>query len=138
MHYYREEYSRHLRCALEEIVLEWSEVDPTVMFGCPCFRANGELFSFLVTNGLVLTHLPVDIRRSVLKESGTRPFRAPQRVVPGWVQLKIRGQSDLRRLLPLIRVSYEAALEQGPRPMTPGVLRPWSLIAAQHILPIAS
>jgi hypothetical protein len=57
MKYYSEEATEPLRLRFEEKVLRWPKVSASKMFGCPSYQADGKLFAFLVTNGIVITQL---------------------------------------------------------------------------------
>jgi hypothetical protein len=114
MHYYTEEAMRDLREAFEAHVFRWPGVVSTKMFGCPCYRARGVLFAFLVTGALVLTRLPLAEARGLVRDRGAGPFAAGGKRVGAWLRVPVRG-GDLHSLLPFARISYEAAI-RGPRP----------------------
>lgn len=57
MKYYSEAETKDLRFALEKEILSWPQVSTKKMFGCPCYKVRGSLFAFLVTKGIVITHL---------------------------------------------------------------------------------
>jgi hypothetical protein len=57
MKYYSEEETKEIRLALEGEILRWSQVSVKKMFGCPCYKVKNKMFVFLVTKGIVFTHL---------------------------------------------------------------------------------
>jgi len=111
MKYYSEKETKNLREAFEDEVLGWPLVGTRRMFGCPCYQAQGRLFAFLVTKGLVLTRLPKKDRDAMSREYQTSSFRAGKRTVQDWVRISIRNSRDLVRIMPFVRKSYEAGLE---------------------------
>lgn len=111
MNYYSEEATRDLRAAFEEKVLRWAQVGAKRMFGCPCFQANGQLFAFLVTRGVVLTQLGQSDREALSSRFHAAPFRGGRRVVRNWLRLSIENEKDLGRIVPFVRKSYECALK---------------------------
>lgn len=113
MRYYSESDMEDLRTKLEAEVLAWPKTAARRMFGCPSYQAAGKLFAFLVTDGLVLTHLPPKDQERLARLRGAGPFRAGTRTVQRWVKVSAKERRDLERLLPFIRRSYEAALEEG-------------------------
>ena len=76
MKYYSEDEMKALRLAFEEEVLKWDQIDTKKMFGCPCYQANGKLFVFLVTKGVVITQLNEEDKNSLVKQFSTTPFKA--------------------------------------------------------------
>lgn len=79
------------------------------MFGCPCYQINGKLFAFLVTNGVVLTHLNPGDRAVAADRRGAAAFRAGKKIVRSWVHLPIQDRKNLQQIIPLVRKNYEAA-----------------------------
>lgn len=112
MKYYAEEKTRDLRLSFEDEVLAWPHVKTKRMFGCPCYEAQGKLFAFLVTNGLVVTRLSENDREMMSHGYRTSFFRAGRRAVKNWVKISIQNNADLRKIMPFVRKSYEAALKR--------------------------
>lgn len=110
MNYYSEEATEPLRLRFEEKVLRWPKVSARKMFGCPSYQADGKLFAFLVTNGIVITQLTQTDRASVSRQHHATPFRSGRRVVQKWMRLAIEQTGDLDRVMRFVRTSYEAAL----------------------------
>lgn len=112
MKYFANDDGAALKSTFDEIVMDWSEVAATTMFGCPSYRADGTLFAVLVTDGVVLTRLPSDQREQVTRAFETGPFQAGERTVTKWVQVTIDDVAELDALVPHITASYERALEE--------------------------
>ena len=112
MKYYSEEVTKDLRLALEEEVLSWSQVSTKKMFGCPCYQAKGKLFVFLVTKGIVITHLEQSDREELSRQRETTFFQAGKKIVQNWVKLSINSKEDLNRIMPFVKKSYEEALRK--------------------------
>ena len=110
MKYYVEEDTKELRSAFEEMVLQWPQVSTKKMFGCPCYQANGRLFAFLVTNGIVITKLDQADRGRLSRQYQASFFQAGKKIVRNWVRLSIRDKGDLDHIMPFARKSYESAL----------------------------
>jgi hypothetical protein len=112
MKYYSEEDTQELRLALEKEVLCWYQVDFKMMFGCPCYKVNGKLFVFLVTNGIVLTRLAEADRTNLAETYRAKSFQAGSKEMKSWCQINFKTPEMLVKLLPFVRKSYEAALRQ--------------------------
>ena len=112
MKYYSEEDTKDLRLAFEEKVLCWPQVSTKKMFGCPCYQSNGKLFTFLVTNGIVITQLAQADRETLSRQHQTTFFQAGKNFVQRWVRLSIKNKGDLDRIMPFVRKSYESALRK--------------------------
>jgi hypothetical protein len=108
--YYEEEKMGKVRETLEFVMADWPGVTPKMMFGCPCYKAGGRLFAFLVTGGLVLPRLNPTDRADVTRRFKAIPFRAGPKSIPGWPQLPLSRPSGLKRYLSLVRSSYDEAL----------------------------
>lgn len=80
------------------------------MFGCPCYQADGKLFAFLVTNGIVITRLAQADRETLSRRYHATPFRGGRKVDQRWMRLPIEQMGDLDRLMHFVRESYESAL----------------------------
>jgi hypothetical protein len=110
MKYYSEEAAKDLRAEFEAKVLGRPQVGTKKMFGCPCYRANGTLFAFLVTHGVVLTRLTQSDKEVLARRLHAVPFRGGRRIVRGWLQCSIETMRDVGRILPFVRKSYQASL----------------------------
>jgi hypothetical protein len=110
MKYYSEEEMGGFRAQLEQEVLGWEGVRRKTMFGCPAYSAGDTLFVFLVTAGIVLTRLGEHEREELVRREEATPFQAGTRTVPGWIRIPVMTPGDLKRILPHLRVSYEAAI----------------------------
>lgn len=114
MKYYSEEDMKDLRLAMEKTLLSWPDVSTKMMFGSPCFLANGRLFVILMTGSIVLTRLDRNDNRDVLsrKYRGT-PFVEGKKIIRKWIRIPAVNEADLDELLPFVKKSYEAALQEG-------------------------
>jgi TfoX/Sxy family transcriptional regulator of competence genes len=108
--YYSEEDMGDLRKIFEAEVMEWRKVSLKEMFGCPCYTADGKLFAFLVTRGLVITKLNRAEKKAVSHLYQTTFFKAGNKTVRSWMRVPIRSGEDLDRVMRYVRKSYEAAL----------------------------
>ena len=111
MKYYSEETSKLLRLGFEEKVLRWPQVSTKRMFGCPSYQANGKLFAFLVTNGVVITQLSQADRDKISRQRHAI-FQGGKRIVQDWLRLPIENGIDLGRVMPFVRKSYDSALRK--------------------------
>jgi predicted DNA-binding protein (MmcQ/YjbR family) len=107
MQYYNEEKMHSLRLILEKEILSWPEVTTKKMYGCPCYKYKDKLFAFLVTDGVVLTKTSEQDRIKLSKEFSIRPFQTATRTMKGWPQIPIDETSDLTKIVPFIRNSYD-------------------------------
>lgn len=112
MKYYSEETTKLLRLGFEDKVLRWPRVSTKKMFGCPCYQANGKLFAFLVTNGVVVTQLGQADRERIARQHQSSIFKGGERAVQNWLRLPIEHTRDLGRIMPFVRRSYESALRK--------------------------
>ncbi len=112
MKYYSEEDMKNLRLAFEEKVLRWPQVSTKKMFGCPCYKANGKLFAFLVTEGIVIIQLEQADKETLSREHKTTFFQAGKKIVQDCVSVSIKNKEDLDRILPFVRKSYESAFQK--------------------------
>ena len=112
MKYYIEEEMQEIRTALEDEVLTWSNVTTKKMFGCPCYKANNKLFTFLVTGGVVLTKLSEADRESLYSSFKTSPFQAGKKTVNNWPQITIKDRSELSKIIPFVEKSYNTAMNE--------------------------
>jgi len=113
MKYYSEEETKELRLALEDEVLSWPHIGTRKMYGCPCYKANGRLFAFLVTNGLVITCLGEKDREKISRQRQTSRFQAGKITIPGWVRIPIQDRGELTEIMPYVKKSYRSALKKG-------------------------
>jgi len=93
----------------EENVGRWPQTSTKKMFGCPSYQANGKLFAFLVTNGIVITQLVEPDREALSRRHRTSAFKARRKTVQNWVRLSAENTRDLERIMPFVRKNYEAA-----------------------------
>ena len=112
MKYYSEEETIEIRLALEAEILKWYKVDFKKMFGCPCYMANGRLFVFLVTKGIVITRLSETDRANLSINNLTTSFRAGDKDMKNWLQISLSKPKELLSIVPFVRKSYEEALKQ--------------------------
>lgn len=110
MKYYAESEGSELRKAFERQVLYWPEVTTRTMFGCPAYLADGKLFAFLVTDGVVITQIRKRDREALSEAFETEPFKAGEREISRWLQVTIEDLDRLTRLMVLVRKSYETVL----------------------------
>lgn len=110
MKYYEEGTDRALREALEKRVLHWPLVSVRRMFGCPAYLADGKLFAFLVTDGVVITQMRKRDRLRLGETFATAPFTAGEREIERWTVVTVSEVRLLDRLMGLVRKSYETVL----------------------------
>jgi hypothetical protein len=109
MKYYSEDETKEIRWALEAEILKWYKVDFKKMFGCPCYTANGKLFVFLVTKGIVITRLgDADIAELSMKHK-TVSFRGGNKEMKNWRQISLNNPEELYPLMYFIKKSYDEA-----------------------------
>ena len=111
MKYYSEEETRDLRLLLEKRVLKWPNVTTKQMFGCPCYQVNKKLFVFLVTKGIVITHLQVKDIENLSQMYDTTFFQAGKKIVKKWIKLLLEPK-DLDKIMSYVKKSYESALQK--------------------------
>jgi hypothetical protein len=107
MQYYKEEKMQSLRLRLEKEILGWPYVTTQKMYGCPCYKYKEKLFAFLVTNGVVLTKAGEQDKMKLSKEFKIKPFQAATRTMKGWPQIPVDETSDLEKIIPFIKNSYD-------------------------------
>jgi hypothetical protein len=112
MKYYSEEDTKELRLALEDEVLSWPQIGTRKMYGCPCYKAYGKLFAFLVTKGLVLLHLTENDKEKISRQYQTSPFQAGRMTIQGWVRIPIEDKRELGKIMLFVKKSYRAALKK--------------------------
>jgi TfoX/Sxy family transcriptional regulator of competence genes len=106
MQYYNEEKMKTLRLKIEKEILSWSNVTTKKMYGCPCYKYNDKLFAFMVTDGVVLTKASEQDKKKLLKEFTIKPFQAATRTMKSWPQIPVDETSDLKKIIPFIKNSY--------------------------------
>ncbi len=109
VNYYDESTMTLLRDELEEEVLAWEDVAPRRKFGCPAYQVDGNLFGFLVTDGLVLTRCPPKVREQLEHDVGAGSFESGPVPVEDWVQVPVREPGSMHGLMEAVKASYEEA-----------------------------
>ena len=109
MKYYDEKVMKNMRLKIEEEIIHWPEVTTKKMFGCPCYKYKNKLFAFLVTDGIVLTKVNEEDKITLSKEFSIKPFQSTTRTMKSWPQLPLEKNSDLKKIIPFIKNSYEHA-----------------------------
>ena len=104
--YYNEEKMKNLRLRIEKEILIWPNVTTKKMYGCPCYKYKEKLFAFMVTDGVVLTKASEQDKMKLSKEFSIKPFQAATRTMKGWPQIAVDETSDLKRIIPFIKNSY--------------------------------
>lgn len=112
MEYYVENETRALREAFEKHVLYWPQVTTRRMFGCPAYLADGRLFAFLVTGGVVITQLRLKDKQMLAEENQTEPFKAGERVIERWTTVFVPEPKALGRVMAFVRTSYQTAINR--------------------------
>lgn len=107
MQYYNEEKMKNIRVKLEKEILSWPDVSTKKMYGCPCYKYHQKLFAFLVTDGVVLTKASDQDKEQLLNDFRSKPFRAATRTMKGWPQIPLDETSDLKKIIPFIKNSYQ-------------------------------
>ena len=106
MQYYNEEKMKNFRLRIEKEILNWPDVTTKKMYGCPCYKYKDKLFAFLVTDGVVLTKTSEQDKMKLSKEFTIKPFQASTRTMKGWPQIPVDETSDLDKIIPFIKNSY--------------------------------
>ena len=112
MKYYSEEETKEIRIALEKEVLGWNQVSTKKMFGCPCYKVGNRLFVFLVTKGIVFTHLAQTDKEHLSQEYKMDFFNTGKKKIKNWPQIRINSFEELKAVMPYVRKSYERALRE--------------------------
>ena len=99
-----------MRLAFEKKVLSWSGAAAKKMFGCPCYKVNGKLFAFLVTDGLVLTRLESHDRSRLARNIAITLFKAGNRIIKIWPRIPLISAKDMTRAVSLAKKSYVNAV----------------------------
>jgi len=103
------------RSPFDKQVLRWPQVHSKNMFGCPSYQANGNLFAFLVTNGIVITELSQANRDKLSGKHQTNSFQAGKRILKNWINVAVRKKTDLNKIVSFEQESYRSALEKSTR-----------------------
>jgi len=111
MQYYNEEKMQKIRLNIEKEVVDWPDVTTKKMYGCPCYKYKNKLFAFLVTDGVVLTKASEHDKLELSKEFSIKPFQAATRIMKGWPQIPVEEKSDLKKIIPFIKKSYNHSKE---------------------------
>ena len=106
MQYYNEEKMQNLRLRIEKEILVWPNVTTKKMYGCPCYKYKEKLFTFLVTDGIVLTKASEQDKMKLSKEFKIKPFQTSTRIMKGWPQIPFDETSDFEKIIPFIKNSY--------------------------------
>ncbi len=110
MKYYDESETAEIRSFFEKEVLGWSRVSQRTMFGCPSYLADGKLFAFLVTHGIVITQIRLRDREAISEIFDTAPFKVGEREIERWLVVPIEQPEKLKRVMRLVKKSYYFAL----------------------------
>jgi hypothetical protein len=111
MIYYVESEAKALREAFERKVLRWPKVTMRKMFGCPSYLADGKLFAFLVTGGVVITQVRKHDRETLAAAFETEPFKAGEREISRWLQVTVDDLVRLPRIMVYVQKSYDTVLK---------------------------
>jgi hypothetical protein len=111
MQYYNEEKMQNIRLKIEKDILGWPNVNTKKMYGCPCYKYKNKLFAFLVTNGVVLTKASEQDKIKLSKEFTIKPFQAATRTIKAWPQIHVDQTSELTKIIPFIKNSYNHSKE---------------------------
>lgn len=110
MIYYVESEAKALRETFERKVLAWPKVTSRKMFGCPSYLADGKLFAFLVTEGVVITQVRKHDREILAEAFETEPFKAGEREISRWLKVTVDDLARLPRVIAYVEKSYETVL----------------------------
>lgn len=115
MKWYNEKETKELRISFEKNILKWPQVSSKIMFGCPCYLANGKMFAGMVTKGIVITKLTSSEMEDLRKIQEIKPFVAGKKTIKNWAQI-IMGPTDLQEVIPYVKKSYQRAMASGKNP----------------------
>jgi len=110
MIYYIESDAKALRQLVERQVLAWPNVTTRRMFGCPAYLADGKLFAFLVTHGIVITQVRKRDREELEAKYTVEPFKAGEREIERWVQVTLDDLERIDRVMAFVRKSYDTVM----------------------------
>ncbi len=105
MKYYSEKNMKNIRLAFEKICLQWQHMSTKKMFGCPCYLAKGQLFAFLVTNGIVITELDQADREALIRRNKANSFQAGKRIMRNWLTVPVYSSKDIENVIHFVRKS---------------------------------
>jgi hypothetical protein len=112
MPYYTESEGQALREDFDARVLHWPKVTTRRMFGCPAYLADGKLFAFLVSEGVVITQIRKHDREVIAEIYEAEPFKAGEREIERWLRVTLGDdRTYFDRVMSLVRKSYETVLE---------------------------
>jgi len=83
-------YDEALEARIKKIVSKWKNTDNKKMFGGVCHLLNGNMFSGVYKDSLIL-RLGEGTSREALKLPFVRPFDITGRPMKGWVMVKKEG-----------------------------------------------
>jgi len=83
-------YDEALEARIKKIVSKWKDTDNKKMFGGVCHLLNGNMFSGVYKDSLIL-RLGEGTSREALKLPFVRPFDITGRPMKGWVMVKKEG-----------------------------------------------
>jgi len=109
MPYYDKDTMEERKAAFDSAVSGWPGVSEKPMFGSPGYSAFGRMFCFLVTDGIVTTKLPEDVRKDALVGEKCTVFTGHNKKIRNWLVFPYNSSDDLDSALPYVRKSYEAA-----------------------------
>lgn len=113
MHYYDEVVMQTRRAAMEQALKRIPGLTVKKMFGCPCYKRDGKLFAFLVTDGLVLTQVDAKVRVRLVAKFQGGAFHAGKKAIESWVQLPFQSRNQVEDYLPLLLRSLRAITSRG-------------------------
>ncbi len=111
MKYYSEDETKELRLKFEEEFLSWPKVSKKTMFGCPSYSADNKLFTFLITNGIVITSLSQSDRDKLFIKHQSKSFVAGKRTIRKWSMVSVNNLREMNEIIPFVKRSYALALE---------------------------
>jgi hypothetical protein len=112
MPYYTESEGKALRELVEARIMHLPKVTTRWMFGCPAYLADGKLFAFLVSKGVVITQIRKHDRQAFDGIYETEAFKAGEREIERWLQVNLDGDfTYFDRVMSLVRKSYDTVLE---------------------------
>jgi hypothetical protein len=108
--YYDEKVMADIRQTLEKTIMLWHDVTKRMMFGCPSYATNGNIFAVLLTNGVGITRLMDEDKELIAGKFPSEPFAAGGRVIKKWIVVRVDNAADLKQLTPWIEKSYRSAV----------------------------
>ena len=101
-----------IQAALDEVVLSWSDITPSKMFGSNCYRAKGVLFAMIGGKGVITTKLSSEQRLAAETKSGANAFVGAGKVVPSWTEFPVSSADDVVAIQAILRHSYDNAVAE--------------------------